>query len=178
MTTQTDASAPAASVERWVEAFIEGWRAPAGPDEFADFFEPHLIDDVRMIQPQLPTLVGKRAFREGFVRPTFTLIPDLHATVHDWAATAEPVGAKRSPAAPEAASPGDALVYINFTLQGTLGGKPISWPCIDRIVLRDGLCAERRAHFDPTPLLAAAATRPRAWPTFLRVQVNRLRGAS
>lgn len=148
-----------AAAERWVAEFIAGWREPGDPDSFADHFERVCTDDVRLIQPQLPTLVGKPAFRKGFVRPTFALIPDLHATVHDWAADGD-------------------VIYINFTLTGTLGGKPISWPCIDRIVLRDGLACERRAHFDPTPLLAAVITRPRAWPAFLRAQARRLKGRS
>ncbi len=144
----------AGSAEIFVETFTEGWRAPAGGDEFADFFEPHFTDDVRMIQPQLPVLVGKRAFREQFARPTFKLIPDLHADVHDWSA-----------------SDAGTVVFINFTLSGTLGGRPVSWPCVDRIVTRGGLVAERRAYFDPGPLLKAVLTRPRAWPTFTRIRL-------
>jgi ketosteroid isomerase-like protein len=158
-TRTTNGTAANAAAEAWVQEFIEGWRAPSDPESFADHFERVCTDDVRMIQPQLPTLVGKKAFREGFVRPTFALIGDLHANVHDWAADGD-------------------VIYINFTLSGTLGGKPISWPCIDRVVLRDGLACERRAHFDPMPLLGAVATRPRAWPAFVRVQMRRLRGAS
>ncbi len=138
----------------FAETFTEGWRRPASADAFADFFEPHFTDDVRMIQPQLPVLVGKRAFREKFARPTFALIPDLHADVHESAAN----------------EAGDVLM-ISFTLAGTLGDKPISWPCVDRIVLRDGLVAERRAYFDPTPLLRAVLTRPRAWPKFTRIRL-------
>ena len=138
----------------FAETFTEGWRRPASADAFADFFEPHFTDDVRMIQPQLPVLVGKRAFREKFARPAFALIPDLHADVHESAAN----------------EAGDVLM-ISFTLAGTLGDKPISWPCVDRIVLRDGLVAERRAYFDPTPLLRAVLTRPRAWPKFTRIRL-------
>jgi ketosteroid isomerase-like protein len=145
------------SAERWVAEFVEGWRSPRSADAFADHFDRVCTDDVRMIQPQLPTLVGKQAFREGFVRPTFELIPDLHATVHDWAASGD-------------------MILIHFTLEGTLGGKPVRWPCIDRVVLRDGLACERRAFFDPGPLLQAVATRPRAWPTFARIQGRRLLG--
>jgi len=146
------------AAERWVGEFIEGWRAPAGADAFADHFERVCTEDVRMIQPQLPTLVGREAFREGFVRPTFDLIPNLHATVHDWAASGD-------------------VIFINFTLEGTVGGKQVRWPCVDRVVLRDGLACERRAYFDPAPLLRAVATRPRAWPTFARIQGSRLLGA-
>lgn len=160
MSPVTEDSAPPRTAEEWVAEFIAGWRDPSDPEAFANHFERVCTDDVRMIQPQLPTMVGKAAFREGFVRPTFALIPDLHAVVHDWAVN-------------EAGE----LVFINFTLAGTLGGKPISWPCIDRIVLRDGLACERRAYFDPTPLLRAVLTRPRAWPGFARIQAGRLAGA-
>lgn len=142
------------SAERWVEAFTEGWRAPAGSDAFAEHFEDWFTDDVRMVQPQLPTAVGKAAFRESF-RSAFELIPDLHATVRDWAARGD-------------------TVFIEFTLEGTLGGRKVSVPAVDRFTLRDGLVAERVAHFDPAPMLRAVATSPRAWPRFLRLQASQL----
>jgi hypothetical protein len=145
------------SAEEWVAEFIDGWRAPSDADSFADHFEPICTDDVRMAQPQLPTLIGKRAFREEFCRPTFALIPDLHAEVHDWAVN----------------EAGD-VILISFTLAGTLGGKPLRWPCVDRVVLSDGLACERTAYFDPAPLLRAVATRPRAWAPFARLQGARL----
>lgn len=141
--------------EKWVRAFADGWRGPTDADSFADHFDPLMTDDVRLIQPQMPTSVGRRAFREQFARPVFALIPDLHATVHAWAAHGD-------------------VVLIEFTLSGTLGGRPVSWHCVDRVTLRDGLAAERRAYFDPTPLLAAVATRPRAWPRFARIQIPQL----
>lgn len=137
----------------FVPKFIEGWRAPASADAFSDFFDPYFTDHVRMIQPQLPVLVGRRAFREQFARPTFELIPDLRAEVHDWSASGD-------------------VAFINFTLMGTLGGRAVRWPCVDRIVMRDGLVAERRAYFDPTPLLRAVLMRPRAWPKFARIRLT------
>jgi ketosteroid isomerase-like protein len=140
----------------WVAGFIEGWRAPADAESFADDFDRLMTDDIRLVQPQVPTAVGRRAFREQFARPVFELIPDLHANVHRWAAS------------------GDA-VMIEFTLSGTLGGRPVSWNCVDRVILSDGLATERRAYFDPTPLLAAVATRPRVWPRFARLQARQLR---
>jgi ketosteroid isomerase-like protein len=144
------------TTEEWVRAFIEGWRAPTDADSFADHFDHLMADDVRLIQPQLPTAVGRQAFREQFARPVFELVPDLHATVHRWAAHGD-------------------TVLIEFTLAGTLGGRPVSWDCVDRVTLRDGLATERRAYFDPTPLLAAVATRPRAWVRFARLQAQQLR---
>jgi ketosteroid isomerase-like protein len=159
----TEAHGDESDAEAWVHGFAEGWRAPASADGFADHFDPMIAPDIRLIQPQLPTLVGRRAFREHFARPLFGLIPDLHATVTDWAAR------------------GDLLV-IEFTLTGTLAGGPVNLHCVDRITLRDGVAIERRAYFDPTPLLVAIATRPRAWPLFARVRftnlVKRLRGGS
>ena len=47
----------------WVEEFAAGWRAPTDADSFCDHFEPMLSDEMRLIQPQLPTMTGKRAFR-------------------------------------------------------------------------------------------------------------------
>ena len=144
------------TAEDWVQAFIEGWRAPTDADSFADHFDDLMTDDVRLIQPQLPAAVGRRAFREQFARPMFELIPDLHATIHRWAADGD-------------------TVLIEFTLAGNLGGRPVSWDCVDRVTLHEGLATERRTYFDPTPLLAAIAARPRAWPRFARLQAQQLR---
>jgi len=152
--TATRPAAEQSAAERWVEAFTEGWRSPESLESFAAHFEPWFTDDVRMIQPQIPTSVGKEGFREVF-RPAFELVPDLHATVHGWAANGD-------------------RVFIEFTLEGTLGGRRFSAPAVDRFKLRDGLVAERVAHFDPAPMLRAVATSPRAWPKFLRMQAAQL----
>lgn len=141
--------------ERWVAAFIEGWRAPSGPEAFAAHFRSHLSEDVRLIQPQLPALVGLRAFEEHFVAPLFALIPDIHGVVERWAARGD-------------------TVYIELTLRGSLGGRPVAWRVCDRVTLRDGVAVERESYFDPAPLLAAIARTPRAWPTFMRVQASNL----
>jgi len=37
------------SAEAWVAGFVEGWRAPTGPDAFAAHFRPMLAPDVRLI---------------------------------------------------------------------------------------------------------------------------------
>jgi hypothetical protein len=149
-----DAAAPGVA-EAWVAGFAAGWRSPAGPREFAEHFRPMLAPDVRLIQPGLPTTVGHRAFEEGFVNPLFGLIPDLRGTVERWAAR------------------GDSL-YIELTLRGTLGGRPISWRVCDRVTLGHGVAVERESYLDPTPLIAAVATRPRAWPRYLGLQLARL----
>lgn len=152
-TTSTEPAQEAA--QRWVEAFAEGWRAPTDADSFCDHFDPWLSDDVRMVQPQLPTLVGKADFRERFARPLFELLGDIRGTVGSWAASGD-------------------VVFIELTIRGRIGGRAVALRTIDKITLRDGLVTERIASLDPTPLLAAVARSPRAWPRFARVQASTL----
>jgi hypothetical protein len=137
------------AAQAWVRAFAAGWRAPANADAFADHFEPWFDPDIRLIQPQLSILVGHLAFRERFARPLFALIPDLHGQVERFAIGAD-------------------CAYIELTLRGSLGGRPIAWRVCDRATLREGVVVERESYFDPTPLLRAVLTRPRAWPALAR----------
>ena len=143
-------------VEAVVEAFTEGWRAPAGAAGLVRDFLPWLTEDVRLVQPQIPDLVGHEQFRTGFAEPLFELIPDLRGEVEGWAAG------------------GEDLVYIQIRLFGTLGGRPFEFRSCDRITIREGRIAERIAFMDPTPLVAAVLTRPGAWPAFARVQRGNL----
>ena len=142
--------------EAFVEAFAEGWRAPNDLQRMLAHFTPMLTEDVRLIQPQIPTLVGREQFRTGFAEPLFALMPDLHGEVDHWAARGD-------------------VVYIHIELRGTLAGRPAAFNSCDRITLRDGLIAERVAFSDPGLLIAAILSRPRAWPTFARTQVTNLR---
>jgi len=142
--------------EAWVKGFVEGWRAPAGPEAAADHFESLLDPDVRLIQPQMPDLVGHAEERTGFFEPLFTLLPDAHAIVERWAARGD-------------------TVFIELTMNGTLGGRPVSFRACDRITLRNGVAIERETYADPVPLLATIARRPRAWPAFARYQLALLR---
>ncbi len=150
---------PARTPRAWVEGFIEGWRAPAGPNEFAEHFRPMISEDVVLVQPQLPTLRGYRAFAQSFVAPTFALIPDLHGEVERWLAD-------------------ERTIYIELTLHGTIGRRAISFRACDRISLRDGVAVERESYFDPSAILAALARSPRSWPRFLRVQLARMTGST
>jgi hypothetical protein len=151
-----NAAHESAAAAAWVEAFAEGWRAPRDADSFVDHFLPWLDPRVRMVQPMMPVFVGHEQFRHGFARPLFRMIPDLHGEVTDWAAH------------------GDRL-YIELVLRGTVGGRPVALHTVDRVSLGpDGRATERVAHMDPSPLGAAVATAPRAWPAFLRVQLRML----
>jgi ketosteroid isomerase-like protein len=145
--------------EAWVAMFAEGWANPVDTDTFCDHFDPWFHDDVRMIQPSVRPTVGRKAFREEFARPLFTLVPDLHGTVENWSAT------------------GDVL-YIELRLEGTVGRRRFTLHTCDRIKLRDGNAVERVAYLDPAPLLKAVAASPRAWPRFIRTRLRSLRRAA
>jgi SnoaL-like domain len=108
MNSVTPAAPDTEAAQAWVAALAEGWLAPTSADAFADHFQPWLDPQVRLIQPQLPTLVGHRAFRERFARPLFALIPDLHGQV-------------------ERSAVGADCAYVELTLRGTLGGRPVAW---------------------------------------------------
>jgi ketosteroid isomerase-like protein len=146
-----------ASVEAFVEAFADNWRAPAGAAGLVESFLPLLHEDIRLVQPQIPDLVGYDQFRTGFAEPLFALMPDLRGEVEDWAARGD-------------------VVYIQVRLHGTLAGRPFEFRSCDRITLRDGRATERVAFMDPGPLVAAALIRPRAWPALARVQAASIRG--
>jgi ketosteroid isomerase-like protein len=145
-----------AAAGAWVAMFAEGWACPVDADSFCDHFDPWFDPEVRMIQPNLRPTVGPRAFREQFARPLFDLVPDLHGTVENWAASGE-------------------SVYIELRLEGTVDRRPFTMHTCDRIKLRDGKAYERVAYLDPAPLLKAVAASPRAWPRFLRSQLRSLR---
>ena len=139
----------------FVEGFAKSWAAPTVASHSALWH-----DDIVLIQPLMPKAIGRKECEEGFAR-LFSLIPDLHATVHRWAA-AEP-----------------DVVFIEFTLAGTFGGQPIEWEAVDRFVLRDGLALERVSYFDSMPLAIEMALRPRGWRQLLtgrfRPRLSRLK---
>jgi hypothetical protein len=138
MTTATKTSA-----REFVEFFEAGWRLGArDADGFFRHFGPRMHPDTALIQPIAQPARGPHALEELFA-PLFKAIPDLVGDLKRWGQTADGV-------------------FIELTLHGHLGSRPIEWTVVDRIILEDGLIRERRSYFDPAPLLKAAALRPRA----------------
>jgi ketosteroid isomerase-like protein len=134
--TRTDA-------QEFVEFFATGWELGARDAEgFFRHFRPRMHPDTALIQPIAPPARGPGALRELF-EPLFKAIPDLAGTLRRWGQT-------------------DDGVFIELSLRGHLGSRPVEWTVVDRIILEDGLIRERRSYFDPAPLLRAAALRPRA----------------
>jgi ketosteroid isomerase-like protein len=134
----TSSHAVDAGPAEFVERFQDAWRKSS-----ADALREVLTDDVVLRQPSMPDVVGKTAAHEAFTR-LFRAIPDLTATVHRWSARGD-------------------VVFIEFTLTGEFGGRPLSWPAVDRFIVRDGLGAERVSYFDGGKLLVELLRRPRGW---------------
>lgn len=114
----------------FVRRFVEYWSDPS-----VERLDTLLSDPVRMIAPLTPTTEtledGKRAF--GAV---LDAIPDLENEVRRWGPTADGV-------------------LIEFTLSGTIGGRPVSWDLVDRFLLdQEGLATERVSYFDSASLQA------------------------
>ena len=127
----------------FVEFFAALWRIGAtDPERFFADCGARMTPDARLIQPLAPVARGPEGMRRTFA-PIFEAIPDLRSEVNHWGATEDGV-------------------LIEHTLSGTLGGRPIRWTAVDRFILRGELFEERRAYFDPLPLVGAMLTRPRA----------------
>lgn len=143
----------------FVAYFEQGWREPRGPDAFIAHFAPLMGPQTRMRQPLAPEAVGEAEFAELF-RGTFALSPDLHAHVTD--STVE----------------GD-VALIEFELIGSVGRRSFRVPACDRIVVRDGRVLERRAYFDPLPILVAVLLSPCSWARAARLLARgRRRGSA
>jgi ketosteroid isomerase-like protein len=128
---------------RFAERFSDTWRTPDLAKHEALWSE-----DIVLTQPMMGTVRGKQACRQAFAR-LFALVPDLHADV-------------------QSVGHGTNQVFIEFTLSGTYGGKPIAWDAVDRFTFIDGLIAERISYFDATPLVLKLLSRPRGWDRLAR----------
>ena len=80
-----------------------------------------------------------------------------HGAVHRWAADRD-------------------LIFIEFNLEATLGGRPIAWDNIDRFIIgAQGLAIERLNCHDSIALVGKMLSRPRGWAPILRSGLVRRR---
>ena len=143
------ATAERTEAEELVAFFAEGWRIGASdPERFYAHFGSRFTPDALLTQPLAAPAHGPRGLRDLFA-PIFAAMPDFGVEVLRWGATED--GA-----------------MIEIRLRGTLSGRPITWTAVDRLVLRDGLIAERHSYFDPLPLLRALLRSPRVLWAVLR----------
>jgi len=136
-------------VAEFVRRFDATWASP-DPDSLNALVHA----DIEFMQPMEAPVHGHRE-AAAFWRRLLTLIPDLRGEVVSWGLRGQ-------------------HVYLELRMFGNLGGKPIEWVVLDRIVLEDGLVRQRVAYFNPLPLVLAVGARPRAWPAYLRAQRLRL----
>jgi hypothetical protein len=128
----------------FAQGFADYWAAPT-----ADGLPALLADDVRLVQPMSRPVVGIEGAKRWFAGVA-AAIPDIHAEVDRWSATGE-------------------YLFIDFRLIGTLAGRRVEWPAIDRFVLGDdNRATERVSYFDPTPLVLAGLRSPRGWLQLVR----------
>lgn len=97
------------SAQEFVDAFERFWQAAS-----VDALDGLLTEDVVLRQPLEPASRGLAAGKRAVAR-IFTTLPDLHAVVDRWTATQDGV-------------------LVEFRLMGTVGGRPIEWPVVDRFV--------------------------------------------
>jgi hypothetical protein len=128
--------------EDFVGFFGELWSAGATDRQrFFSMLEARMTPDTRLIQPLARTVRGPAGARALFA-PLFEAVPDLRSEIHRF-------------------GPTEDGVLIEHTLSGTLAGKRLRWTATDRFILADdGRFLERRAYFDPLPLVAAMLARP------------------
>jgi hypothetical protein len=135
---------------RAVQQFAAGWRTPQ-PRAWDDL----LAADIELSQPLLRDGRGLSVWHTEVTR-LLAFIPDLHGEVLSWAGR------------------GDTL-FIDLELRGTAGGKPVSFRAVDRLTLGDAATVVRReSFFDPIPLAATLARRPRAWLRWWRSGIGPL----
>ena len=147
---ESDAAADESA--EFADFFAAGWALGAG----GGFFEhvlPRMDPQVVLDQPLGGELRGHAGVRALF-EPLFRAIPDLRGEVVRWGRT-------------------DDGVLIELTLRGTLGGRPLEWTVVDRIVLRDGIIVARRSYFDPLPLALPLLRSPRVALALLRARRGR-----
>ncbi|HET9770525.1 MAG TPA: nuclear transport factor 2 family protein, partial [Acidimicrobiia bacterium] len=94
----------------FVERFERWWAAP-DPAVLGGLLAP----DVVLRQPIVAPTTDLEGAQRSFTR-ILAAIPDLGVTVRSWAAEGD-------------------VVIIEFTLAGTLGGRPFSWDNVDRFTL-------------------------------------------
>ncbi|OBH15650.1 MULTISPECIES: nuclear transport factor 2 family protein [Mycolicibacter] len=139
----------------FVDHFRAVWAAPS-----VERLDALTNPDVCYVQPLLPDVRGREA-ASTYWRRIFTLIPDLHLEVVN-----------------SAVSP-DHMVYIEFRILGTLGGRPVSWPAIDRYELDEVGRVRRRVLYCDSAQLMSAALRPRGllalWRAGVRLGIAALR---
>ncbi|BCK55326.1 nuclear transport factor 2 family protein [Nocardia wallacei] len=138
--------------EHVVTAFAAGW------DRLSPrAFDALLADDVRLVQPLLPTCTDKQSWW-GEVERLSDLLPDLRSDVLRWSGEGP-------------------VVFIEHRFTATVGRRTVSVPAVDRLTITEsGVITHRTAYFDPAPLTLAVLRHPPAWWRWWRSGLGPLLG--
>jgi hypothetical protein len=138
------------TIAEYVEGFRRIW---ADPHAQNDAFLDGLSENVRLFAPLGIATRGREAGLRSMAR-TLRALPDLRAVVDAWAYQ-------------------DEQLYIEMRFFATLGRTSFEWPNVDRFTFHQGVAVERRAYFDPLPLLRVFMSSPAGWR-----QLGRLLGSA
>ncbi|MEU6084046.1 nuclear transport factor 2 family protein [Streptomyces sp. NPDC047108] len=116
--------------ERFVQKFTEIWARPRA-ERFPELFH----EDATLLHPGMARPLASDEI-EGYVSTVLAGAPDLHLIPEGWAARGD-------------------LLYIDSTIHATVAGQAISWPVVDRIVLRGDRASYIQAYFDAHQLWVA-----------------------
>ncbi len=133
----------AGETQRVVEAFTLAWAEP-----LLENFMRLLHPEVRLYQPVTAPIRGREAARAEFAR-LLAWLPDLRGAVDRSAVDGE-------------------VALVAWRLAFTLGRRPFELRIVDRLVVADGLIAEREAYYDSLGLMLVLLRRPTAWLGYLR----------
>ena len=122
----------------FVTRFADFWAAPS-PARLPELLHP----DVVLRQPLAPPAIGIAQAQQQLER-FCRCLPGLHAHVEHWATN------------------GDHM-FIEFTVKANLARDVLTWPTVNRLILRDGKATERVTYFDPLPVLPALLRHPSVW---------------
>lgn len=135
--------------QRVVDLFAKGWDRP----------DPHawdelLAEDAELVQPLLRSGRGRAVWHEE-ARRLLRLAPDLRGDVLTWSGC-------------------DDVVFIDLRLSATIGGKPLVFRSVDKLLITaDGRVLRREAFFDPGPIALTLLRRPGAWLRSARFLIRR-----
>jgi hypothetical protein len=137
MTTPSSPDTPANAIaQTFVQQFRAVWAAPT-----VDRIDALMNPQVRYTQPLLADVVGRERASQYWQR-VFTVIPDLHLDIVNWAVTA------------------DDAIYIEFLIKGTFGRRQLSLPAVDRYELDGAGRVTRRVLYCDSLTIAGAVFRP------------------
>ncbi|WP_130343746.1 nuclear transport factor 2 family protein [Herbihabitans rhizosphaerae] len=143
--------ASAAPEERYLARWAVAWATGDAERCLAGHAATMAGEHTRYVQPLFHAARGERGLRT--VGKLFALIPDLTAEIERWAVA-------------------DGFAFVEFTLRGHLGGRPVAVRAVDRMTLDGEPLVERENYCDPLPVVLAVLVRPRVWPLLVRHRVR------